>query len=163
MQRRQQRRLNKQNEMDILQCIIEQNNRLNKPTQLMTDNSAPDNCSLDLDMDSLFELPSTHSTSSSESTASDNSSVSSADFTVETCSTTSTEDYTHLGKPPPGSLMELWDKQFPTSKIHPFPTLFPDGQVTVEDDLDSCDSTDDETCDSSVASIEISQRDAPIL
>jgi hypothetical protein len=59
--------------------------------------------------------------------------------------------------------MELWDKQFPTSMIHPFPTLFPDGQVTVEEDLDSCDSTDDETCDSSVASIEISQRDAPIL
>jgi hypothetical protein len=149
--------------MDILKCIIEQNNRLNKPTQLMTDNSAPDDCSLALDMDSLFESPSLHSTYSSESTASDNSLVSSDDFTIETCSSTSTEDCTHLGKPPPGSLMEWWDKQFPTSMIHPFPTLFQDGQVTVDVDLDTCDPTDNETCDSSIASIEITQHGTPIL
>jgi hypothetical protein len=79
------------------------------------------------------QVSATQLKNSCSSTTNDSSAVSSDGYTVETCSSTSTDDFANLGPPPPGSIMDYWDTKFSSSTFHDFTNLFIDGVVTVDD------------------------------
>jgi hypothetical protein len=124
-------------------------------TVVMTNLQDSDTCSVHTvnsseSDDSLFDIPDLaprHDDSSSDGstdffTCSDNSSFVSAWSSSRTTSTTdtsgtcqSTFSLDSLGPPPPGSLMDLWDKPIPTSCLHNFPSRLEDAKCTFFESL----------------------------
>ena len=94
----------REQEMDMLDSIIRLNQRVENPTDLMTDLSAPDNASVASSTDSFLGPPLLHDNTSSASSASDESSISDDDSSATTSNSTSTDGSDLLGPPPPGSL-----------------------------------------------------------
>jgi hypothetical protein len=128
-------------------------------TDSMTDVSIPYDISEASSSDTLFGPPSLQHTDSFSNTSYD-SSVSSDSYTIHSSSSTSTDSYNHLGPPPLGSLIDIWDTRFSTSTFHDFPELFKDGVVTVDD---TAPLMDDDSSISSAASLDINQHQAPTL
>jgi hypothetical protein len=157
--RRQARRLDRQRDLDVLQLIIDQNQRVEQNTDRMTDTSDPDGISVTSEDDSLFDPPDTTNVydSDSESTVSTHS-----DDSLEICSSTSSTWFDNMSPPPPGSLLDLWDKPFSVKTFHDFPTLFSDGLVTI-DTTPTEDTTDDDSSVSSVPTFEFTPHQAPFL
>lgn len=147
--RRQQLRMQRQLENDMMDRIIARNEIL-EPSALMTEDNTPDVAKSDTSVDSIFCPPLLSSSTASNSSLSEASSISSTDSTIDTCSTTSTEDYDTLGAPPPGSVMDFWDTPFSPSEFHDFPHMFQNRVLAVdnaflsptEDDCVSLSSTD---------------------
>ena len=159
IQRRQERRETNQRDLDILQLIIEQNQRMEQASDLMTDSSTPDGDSTVSSDDSLFDPPTLDFRYNFDS----DSSVSSAsNFTVEPCSSTSSTWFDNPAQPPPGCLLDFWDKPFSVGTFHDFPELFRDGLVTV-DTTPTEDITDDDSSISSVSSLDIPLHTAPLI
>jgi hypothetical protein len=157
--RRQARRLEKQRDLDVLQLIIDRNQRFEETTDRMTDTSDPDGTSVTSTDDSLLDPPDNTNKydSASESTVSTHS-----DDSLETCSSTSSTWFDNMSPPPPGSLLDLWDTPFSAKTFHDFPTLFSDGLVTI-DTTPTEDTTDDDSSVSSVPTFEFSPHHAPFL
>jgi hypothetical protein len=129
---------------------------------LMTDD-IPENVSTVSSTDSLFCPTALKCNTAFSPSVSDDSSFSSADETVETCSTTSTTDFDNLGPPPPGSTMDFWNQPFSPSEFHDFPHLFRDGLVTTDDVIHELSSTDDCMSLSSTDSISNNLQHDPII
>ena len=159
IQRRQEHRETNQRDLDILQLIIEQNQRIEQPSDLMTDSSTPDSDSTVSSDDSLFDPPALDFRYDSDS----DSNVSSAsNFTVELCFLTSSTWFDNPAQPPPGCVLDFWDKPFSAGTFHDFPELFRDGLVTV-DTTPTEDITDDDSSISSVSSLDIPLHTAPLI
>lgn len=124
VQRRQAICDSKQRELDILQRIIEQNQQIDQTTDLMTEPSAPDTISITSIDDSLFHVPRYDAHHASDVSTSSNSTVSNdSASSLDTCSTNDSAWYDNLAPPPPGSLLDLWDKPFNLAAFHDFPDL----------------------------------------
>ena len=155
---RRERRLNSRRNINMMDRLIEQN-RLLDQNALMTDISDPDDASEVPSTDSLFDPTSICHYSSS----SDDSSVLSDDSTVSTCSSTSTDDIHNLGPPPPGSIMEYWDKPISACSFYEFPDCFINKMVTTSDMNPTTDVSDEENSVSSAASLDFDPQPTPIL
>jgi hypothetical protein len=130
MTRRQQRRQQKQVNTDIMDRIIARNKLLESESPaLMTEDKTPDNDSTASSSDTLLRPPPL-----SNSSISDDTSISSDDQTIDSGSTTSTDNCDALGPPPPGSLMDFWNKQFSPSEFSDFPQFFRDSIVSTDND-----------------------------
>ena len=133
VQRRQTRRESKQQELDILQHIIAENQRVDNSPDRMTDPSAPDGDSVTSTDDSLFEITNLDRGFASDSSISCNTTISNdSTYSIYTCSSTDSTWFDNFGPPPPGSLLDSWDKPFPPGSFHNFPELFKDGMVTID-------------------------------
>eukprot|EP00804_Cyclotella_cryptica_P013124 CCRYP_002394-RA/>CCRYP_002394-RA protein AED:0.84 eAED:0.44 QI:0/0/0/0.33/1/1/3/0/456 len=75
-QSKQERRQAQQRDLDIMQCIIEQNQRIEQPYDLMTDFPDPDSNSVASNVDSLFDISSPTQGHNTDSYTSSDSSIS---------------------------------------------------------------------------------------
>ncbi len=142
----------------MMDRLVEQN-RILEETALMTDISAPDDPSDELSMDSFFN-PSFHTHGSSST---DDSSVSTDSSATESCSSTSMDSFDNLGPPPPGSLMDLWDKPIPPCSFNDLYDCFIDGIATVDETTPTAPLSDDESSISSAASLDVELHQTPTL
>ena len=123
----------------------------------MTDSHIPDDDSLVPTKDSLFKQ--SHGSPSDSSTTTD---LSTDDMSVGTSSSTSSTAFDNVGPPPRGSLLDLWDIPFSASTFHPFPELFKEGVVSIDETTFTEDLTDDDSSFSSVGDLELGDKFGPI-
>eukprot|EP00804_Cyclotella_cryptica_P010129 CCRYP_018495-RA/>CCRYP_018495-RA protein AED:0.81 eAED:0.81 QI:0/-1/0/1/-1/1/1/0/256 len=164
VQRKQERRQAQQRDLDIMQCIIEQNQRIEQPYDLMTDFPDPDSNSVASNVDSLFDISSPTQGHNTDSYTSSDSSISSeSSHTIATCSTTSLDWFENPAPPPPGSLLDLWDTPFSAGTFHDFKDWFQDGRVAMDTTTITEDLTDSDSSISSTSTIDIPAHTAPVL
>jgi hypothetical protein len=131
--------------LDMLQRIIEQNNHLDQHTALMTENSTPDDDSSTSSTDPLSALQSLTRQHPSDTTSDDGTCLDSDDISVNTNNSSSTEDFGDITPPPPGSLLEFWDKPFHINNYYDLHDIFHDDAIPKEGTSESMDSSDDDS------------------
>eukprot|EP00804_Cyclotella_cryptica_P016939 CCRYP_001875-RA/>CCRYP_001875-RA protein AED:0.38 eAED:0.38 QI:0/0/0/1/0/0/3/0/857 len=147
-----------------MQRIIEQNQRIEQPYDLMTDFPDPDSNSVASNVDSLFDISFPTQWHNTDSYTSSDSSISSeSSHTIATCSTTSMDWFENPAPPPPGSLLDLWDTPFFAGTFHDFKDLFQDGRVAMDTTTITEDLTDSDSSISSTSAIDIPAHTAPVL
>ena len=146
---------------DILQRIIENNLSVGQTTDLMTEATAPDSDSVISADDSLFDVPELRQTYSSDSNDDSFSTVSS-DSSIHSTSSTDSMWFENDDPPPPGSLLDFWDKPFAPKIFQDGSEFFPDGKVTIAT-AQTDEITDDDSSISSTASLDIAPSSTPVL
>ena len=144
----------------MLDAIIQHIKQVENPTDLMTNHSAPDSASMASSTDSLIGPPLLHHNSSFESETLDESSISDDNSTDHSISTDGSD---YLGPPPPGSLMDLWDKPILANTFHDLTDLFKDGIVTVDTANTEDTTSEDDSSIISTASMDFLSNKAPVL
>jgi hypothetical protein len=145
----------------MLDAIIQHIKQVENPTDLMTNHSAPDSASMASSTDSLIGPPLLHHNSLFESETLDESSISDDNSTDHSISTDGSD---YLGPPPPGSLMDLWDKPIlANNTFHDLTDLFKDGIVTVDTANTEDTTSEDDSSIISTASMDFPINKAPVL